>query len=243
MFLALDECKHGKNVLGLLALPLDQVADFERAFCALRLEKKTMGEIGWTCISKPYLKKYLSFVDLFLENPDATFHAMTYSEGRKYHAGYSLIRVVSRKMWNAGMHMNRELFILFDQDTDAFPSSRPLDVDRGGEEREFSNAYDAIKKIAARDGGFIHRITYCNQGASHQFGILQIADILTGAMNAVVNNRSDMSEEHTILINHIREAIGHEFDASKSELSIPALNAYKLHFLDPVARSQNSTTR
>ena len=239
MFLSIDECEgHGKCVLGLIAIPLNQVANLERDFCVIRLETKTMGEISWKKISKNYIKKYLQFLDLFLNNTDATFHSITYSRDKKYNAAYSLIRTVSWKLWNAGIKNDSELFILFDQNTEAFPKPETIEV--GGtkmiEVQEFKSSYDAIKKISAGDFRFRHKITYCNQGASHQLGLLQLTDLLTGAMSAVINNIK-LSEEHTELIGHIYKSIGHDFEASRAELSLPKLKSYKLHFLDPLVKT------
>lgn len=161
---------------------------------------------------------------------------------KKFRAAYSMIRVVCWKFWKAGISNERELFILFDEDTEAFPNPDPelIRTITGQSVLEFDNSYDAIKKIAAKDPRFRRKISFCNQGHSHVLGIIQLTDILTGAMSCVANKLEGISEEHKTLVEYIRERIGHDFEASRAELTLPKLNAYKIHFLDPIALSERT---
>src|SRR3989338_10138762 len=105
MFLALDESKgYGKSVLGLIAIPRENLPQLEGDFCKLRLETKLMGEIAWEEVTEKYVDRYFRFVDLFLNHPETSFHSIAYSGGKgKYQAAYSLIRITSWKFWNAGI--------------------------------------------------------------------------------------------------------------------------------------------
>lgn len=236
MFLALDESKgYGKSVLGLIAIPLDALPSLEGKFCQVRLDTKLMGEVCWEEITDKYLDRYLKFVDLFLNHPGTSFHSIAYNDTNgKYRAAYALIRLTSWKLWNAGIKADRSLFILFDQDSEAYPKPERVMFDGVEMEavQEFRDEYDAIKRIAVRDGRFRHPICYCNQGSSHQLGVLQLTDLLTGAMNAVINKR-DLPTSKQSFVAHIEATTGHAMDASRAEIRTPKLSDYKTHFFDP----------
>ena len=237
MFLALDESKgYGKNVLGLIAIPRTDLPQLEADFCSVRLNTKLMGEIAWERISDMYVDRYFGFIDLFLKHPETTFHSIAYSsELGKYRAAYSLIRTTSWKLWNANIRADRSLFILFDQDDEAYPKPEIVVEDGVMLEvvQEFKDEYDAIKRLAKNDGHFRHPICYCNQGVSHQMGVLQLTDLLTGAMNAVINKKDNLTKAKKRFIEHIETAIGHPLDASRAEVKLPQLKDYKTHFFDP----------
>ena len=171
-FLLWDESEDGdRKILGGVLLPDAMLPDFERDFVSARMEHKLFGEIKWIRIDKKYKEEYCKFVDLFLDYKEMTFHAISYTGGDDKYQGvaYTLIRYVVWKMKQAGIQ--ESLTVLFDND--------------GFSGREGS---EWIRSKAKSNHLLKDTLLFCNQGASHVLGVLQIADLLSGSVASTVNN-------------------------------------------------------
>jgi hypothetical protein len=214
MFFALDESKeHKEKILGGIVIPVEEIPSFERDFVLLRLKHKLFGEIKWQNIDKKYYLQYAEFVDLFLNNHKATFHSVCYrDEKTKYRAGYVLIRSTGWKLKNAGI--DNSLFILFDNEGNIGKTET-----------------GRIKEFAPLDKQFKNKIEFCNQGASHVLGLLQISDIITGALCSVLNKVKLPKEKQYIVDCLTLKNNG--FPLNFRNTRFPSLNDYKIHFFDP----------
>lgn len=213
MFLALDESMQGsKKVLGGVLLPQDDLPDFEAAFVRLRVQHKLFGEICWEQIDQNY-RKYCDFIDLFFSRPAATFHSTSFVEDNKqYRSGYVLIRAITWKLWNHGIR--RPLMILFDANGNF--GRRELEITR---------------RLLASDTRVKTPIEFCNQGTSHVLGVLQIADLITGAVCAEKNNvLRDVRKKN--VVDHIRHQNG-GIPLDFVSAVFPKLRQYKMHHYDP----------
>lgn len=212
MFFAIDESEESKKMLlGGILISKDKIPDFERDFVFLRIKHKLFGELKWQNIDQ-YYKRYIDFIDLFFEY-DATFHSICYRNfSKKYHASYILLRTVTWKLQNAGL--DNSLYVLFDNDG----SLGNLGT-------------KTIKEIAPKDSAFKRKLDFCNQGTSHILGILQIADLLTGAICAKINEIT-LSKEKQAVINHITQQ-NNGIPLNWASLKLPKLNQLKIHYFDP----------
>lgn len=212
MFFAIDESEESKKmILGGVLISKDKVPDFERDFVLLRIKHKLFGELKWQNIDQ-YFERYTDFLDLFFKY-DASFHAICYRHSaKKYNASYILLRTITWKLQNAGL--DNSLFVLFDND--------------GG----LGNlGAKTIKEIAPKDIRFKRKLEFCNQGTSHILGILQIADIITGAVCAAVNDVS-LSKEKQYIVDYITKK-NDGLPLAWSSLKLPRLNQFKIHYFDP----------
>jgi len=88
-----------------------------------------------------------------------------------------------------------------------------------------------IKKIKEGDRNFKIPLDFCNQGASHVIGHLQLTDLLTGAISYRVNNLTP-NKNQKLIIDHIikkNEGIDLNFSADK----LPGLYEYKIQMFNP----------
>lgn len=215
MFIALDESKRlRRKIVGGILLDRDFLADFEKKFVSLRLEHKLFGEIKWNNINQ-YYNRYLKFLDIFFDEKRATFHAICYrDEKQKYRAAYVLLRTISWKIQNAGI--SKPMFVLFDNDGS---------FGKDGTEK--------IREYAPKDIKFKCKLDFCNQGESHVLGILQLSDILTGAVCAVVNGTTGIiSENKKKVVDYITKK-NNNCPINFSDLRLPGLFENKIHYFDP----------
>lgn len=198
-------------VLGGVLIPQEEVPLLERDFVSLRIKHKLFGEIKWQNIDK-YYARYLEFIDLFFEYK-ATFHSICYRvHTKKYRAAYVLLRTITWKIQNAGL--SNSLFVLFDNDG----SLGQLETKTIGE-------------IAPKDARFKRQLEFCSQGSSHVLGLLQLSDLLTGAVCSVVN-KNKLSAEKQKVVDHITKK-NQGIPLDWSSIKLPGLNDFKIHYLDP----------
>ena len=221
MFLSIDESFNSKKmVLGGIVSPISSIPKYEKHFAALRIEKKIFGEVKWTNIDQ-YSKRYTEFLDIFLNDTNSTYHSICYSQNaKKYHAAYTLIRTVTWKIENYCRRRNdfsllkEPFYVLFDND-----------------EEKGRIGTKEIKKIKEGDRNFKIPLYFCNQGASHVIGHLQLTDLLTGAISYRVNNLTP-NKNQKLIIDHIikkNEGIDLNFSADK----LPGLYEYKIQMFNP----------
>ena len=192
-------------------MPDEELPNFEKDFVSLRMEYKLFGEIKWTSIDKKYKEEYCKFIDLFLRGKKMSFHAITYTESDdKYkNAAYTLIRYVVWKMKQADIQ--EPLWVLFDNDG-------PL----GKEGTEW------IQEKARHNYLLKHTLSFCNQGASHVLGILQVADLLSGSVASAVNNTSTSHKQ--FVRDHVLQA-SNSIESKHISL-FSDLDEYKIHLFD-----------
>ncbi|MBI5530402.1 MAG: hypothetical protein HY918_02785, partial [Candidatus Doudnabacteria bacterium] len=201
-----------KKVLGAFALPTNLLADFECEFIKFRIKNKCYAEFKWSKVTPTYVNKYKEFLDLFFSNSKATFHAICYrTRSQKFKAAYLLLRALARKIILA--KPSSSLIIIFDE-------NQKLGVVETKK----------IKEFAKKDLYFKLPIDYCNQTSSHTLGVLQIADILSGALATKING-GDISKPHKELLSYIESHNTVPIDWSNP--SFPSLYDYKMHFFDP----------
>lgn len=214
MFLFIDESKqYTKKVFGGILLPISLVPDVEHDFAALRIKHKLFGELKWELISRLYYERYYSFLDLFLDNKNITYHSICFRDmNRRYNAAYTLIRTITWKLQNCGS--KEPLYILFDNDGNIG-----------------SSEIQKIKDYAKNDRQFKLEIEFCNQGTSHVMGCLQLSDILTGAMANQINhlklNPYGQATVDHIISKNANVPLGY------APASLPSLKDYKIHYFDP----------
>lgn len=106
------------------------------------------------------------------------------------------------------------IYILFDNDNK-----------EGAEESQM------IREITGRDSKFRHKLEFCNQGVSHVLGVLQLADLFTGAICSKVN-KARISESSGAIINYIEES-NNWIPIDQSPKGLQSLFSRKFHYFDP----------
>jgi hypothetical protein len=171
MFLLfLDESTHWpKKVIGAVSILKDDFIKFEAEYIRLRLDEKVFGELKWEKVGNEgkYFNFYLYSIKKLFSFNSVRFHSYEYS-GDKYRAAYALIRSISWKLQR--IKHSGPLGILFDEYGDTG-------------KREIEKSKECFKNDAA----FNHSLSFYTQTKSALFTILQMTDIITGAMAYRVN--------------------------------------------------------
>jgi len=211
MTLLIDESEGWKRkVVGGILVPDDTFYSLESRFLEMRFQHLVFGELKWERAKAPYHKKYTSFVDLFFDNAELTFHCYTYTRRKdKYKVAYAMIRSVCAKLYYFG-HTD-SLNIIFDQG----------DVGEINLTQQYLNA----------DTNVVQNIAFCTAGTSSVFGGLQLADLLVGGVASSINERKEsMDDGKCRLLEYILERNGGPI---VNLPRFPGLHEFKMHRFDP----------
>jgi hypothetical protein len=123
---------------------------------------------------------------------------------------YTLLRTITYKINNAAI--KRHLYIIFDKDTRGIQGIKN------------------IREIAGKDNKFKTKIEFSCQADSHTLGVLQLADVISGALCHKINNLPTEPHQQKI-IDFLEQKTGTPLDWSSQHL--PALTQMKIHYFDP----------
>ncbi len=173
MFLLfLDESIKGpRNIVGSISISKDDFIKFESECIGLRLDNRVFAELKWEKVGNEgkYFDFYLAIIKKLFSFKSARFHSYEYTEN-KYRVAYALIRSVSWKLQK--IKHSGPLGVLFDEDGP-----------KGKKEIETS------KEFFKKDKQFKHSLLFYTQTNSALFNVLQITDIITGAMAYKINKQ------------------------------------------------------
>ena len=194
-------------VLGAVYAPIDKARTANRR---LREIKKKHGispgtEFKWTKVSPKKLSFYLDALDYFFDNDDLHFRAVIINKNQLDHEKYEQ----THDEFYYKMYFNLLSKILSPKDS----YNIYLDI----KDTRGSQKVEKLRRVLSNsmydfDNTIIQRI---QQVRSHEVEVLQLADILIGALQFL--NRDDVrSEAKKTLVNRLRERSG--YDLTKSTL-------------------------
>lgn len=227
MFLALDECIGKEFVtIGCLCLPQEKLSGIEKGFVDTRLKQRCWGEIKWSKITETYLEKYQELTDIFLLQPEVTYHSWTYKKpnavarARYYGIGtsqddvifrqaYLLIRSVIRKCKNNGY---RGSFYIVSDDSGSGP-------------KEYKKTNELLQGDSNISGST--EIEFCSTGNSAVIGGLQVVDLCTGAVTSSYEKelRNQPNQKFVEFLVKRNSKVPLNFSPPK----LPKLHDHKLH--------------
>jgi len=178
MFVALDECTEWeRKIIGAISISVTEAEKFENECFKLRFDHMIFGEIKWDKLKREghYFDFYKKFLETFFKYKTSRFHSNSFKRNQ-HTAAYALARSIIWKLQRIGF--NGSISFLFDSNGD-----------KGREEsiktRELFNKDSTIKI----------KIRMCNQGNSTIINLLQVADLICGAVayKLAVNNNEILS--------------------------------------------------
>ena len=202
---------HPYMLYGMIILPAadtgleSQIADLRRR------HKYGNDEIKWNHLSKGKVDLYKSLVDTFLLSPDTSFRCMKIDPGEIDHHKYHDGNHETAFYWGYGMALSRNLEIthtyeiFMDARTDEKPN-RIADL-------KFSINAHWIQKQLAQELFVSEIVRDIKAVDSKRHNVLQVADMLTGAVGFAMEKRGEnivSSTAKTELIDYITSSIGCE---------------------------------
>ncbi len=207
-----DESCHLENdhqtvmVLGGVWCPTDKIQDISNRLRAIKISHglKTSFEVKWTKVSPAKVRFYLDFIDHFFDSNDLHFRALVVPDKSKLnHESFKQ----SHDDWYYKMYFEMLKTILEPHAT--YRIYIDIKDTRSGEKIKklhdvlCNNMYDFSKDI-------IQRVQMVR---SHEIEILQLADLLIGAVSYI--NRGQFLNEAKVRINNrLKEKTGYELTKS-----------------------------
>jgi hypothetical protein len=191
MFIASDESKQGRfYTIGSLWLPETDVPTLESQASELRVEAGMWGEVKWENIDSTHQDEYKKYLDLFFDGPNRFFTCfiMNTEELDYSYFGGSRAASFSSFCFTSIHHTAEKMYRRL--------AKQPLHIIFDQEVLQNRSDYLALHERLERTG---HDVSQCCACTSHITAALQIADLLTGAVSAVWNNRATGRNDRAIV--------------------------------------------
>lgn len=194
-------------VLGTAWIPKKQLPKYEEAVCNFRLKNKLWGELKWTNVKKQKMQEYKNFLILslsefpinikiiLLDKKIVKIEHFNNSKGKMFSTFYYTLLT---------NHMRRIL------KTQSQISSFDILIDREDWIRQESLNLKYFLEKFLSIGGLKKSINHLSQCDSKICSMLQICDLITGAVSAVWNqNKFEIADYKQDIIKTIEDIIKH----------------------------------
>ncbi len=180
-----DESRQTKDrymVFGAIIIPFRRIDDFEKAMTLWRDSQNMKAELKWTKVSDAKLREYKSLVDLFFAlagNNTLHFRSVVFDTSqidyKKYHKGdkelgfYKFFYQFLLHNFGPYARSNADrILIFFDQRNTKYKLGSLYSILNNGIKRKYGLTVNIVRKIQAVK--------------SHECNIIQVADVLMGAI-------------------------------------------------------------
>jgi len=211
-------------ILGSVWIPKERLPQYEEAICYFRLKNKLWGELKWTYITPQKLKEYKEFISISLQNLPIEIKVILLEKKR--------IKLKEFCGNSTGKMFSKFFYLLIRSHIIKLPKITSFDVliDEEDWMREQSlNLKGFLEQFLIR-GNFKKTVNHLSQCDSKICSILQLCDLINGAISAKLNQLdTDISADRKEIIRHIESILKHPL----SDPTIPTAEKFNLWIWRP----------
>lgn len=201
-------------MLGSIWIPKKQLPEYEEAVCHFRLENKLWGEIKWGEVTPQKINEYKEFLTLSLQEFPIETGVMVLDKEivTPEYFEYDKGKMISTYYYRLITHRMKQL-----SQTKEEITSFDVILDKEKWIREQSLNLKGFLELFLIRGGFSEKINHLSQCDSKICSLLQLCDLITGAIFAKWNQpEEDISDDRKEFISHIESIFNHPLDIPTS---------------------------